>query len=99
MTENPGGNGWWPKAVADPMCWVCSELCRCLLKVWAQAICHRASVFKVAYAIGVLPRAKQFDPHLGFLGSTIDNVFLLGGTESFIVAPEFPVGRVSGLGV
>ena len=68
-------------------------------KVWAQAICHRASVFKVAYAIGVLPRAKQFDPHLGFLGRTIDNVFLLGGTECFIVAPEFPVGRVSGLGV
>ena len=56
-------------------------------------------MFKVAYAIGVLPRAKQFDPHLGFLGSIIDNVFLLGGTECFIMAPEFPVGRACGPGV
>ena len=57
-------------------------------KVWAQAICDRASVFKVAYAIGVLPRAKQFDPHLGFLGSTIDKVFLLGGRRSASLWPQ-----------
>ena len=57
-------------------------------KVWAQAICDRASVFKVAYEIGVLLRAKQFDPHLWFLDCTIDNVFLLGGRQSALLWPR-----------
>ena len=47
-------------------------------------------MFKVAYAIGVLPRAKKFDPHLGFLGSTIDNVFFLGGRQSASFGPRIP---------
>ena len=35
-------------------------------------------MFRVAYAIGVLPRAEQVDFHLGFLSNAIDNVFLWG---------------------
>ena len=49
------------------MCRVRGQLCRCLWKDCAQAVKGRALMLRVAYAIGVLPRAEKVDPHLGFL--------------------------------